>query len=338
MAIKQHNHKGGDSPDSISILICSKNRRNAMETLVKSIFSMKTKLVFEIIIVEETSNPIPIDGTIYISHPKADRGIPYARNLALTHAKGDIIVFLDDDCLIHDHWLDMLLEPFQDSSVVGVQGGVSIPPDTNSIGWIESLLGFPGGGIARIIKSNGKCQDTREISTLNCAYRKWAVDKAGGFDERLKLGGEDYVLAKKVCDYGKCVFVPKALVSHEARGSFAKIWSWFVRRGHAEIGVIKAGTQTDTVLGTLLRRSISLKLLAIITLGFLVYILFSGWAISFAFIIIIIFVYYMVQYSRYYKIWKACAAPSRTLLLLPIVKIWMDLGMDWGKIRGVILD
>jgi GT2 family glycosyltransferase len=298
---------------------------------------MDTELSFEIIVVEETDNPVPIEGTIYIPHPVANRGIPYARNLALAHAGGDIIVFLDDDCIIHSNWLETLLAPFQDKSVVGVQGGINVPKDTNVIGWVETILGFPGGGIRRVLESEGRNQETREISTLNCAYRRWVIDKIGGFEKKLKITGEDYILAKKACEYGKCLFVPDAMVSHEARGDLKKIWSWFVRRGRAEVDVIRTGAQKDITLRTVLKGSLVVKfcILTIIILLFFIY--FSCWPIL-LFLTIAVLLFHAIQFTRYYKAWKISAAPLMTLLLLPGIKLWMDTAMDWGRLRGFLFD
>jgi len=315
----------------ISILICSRDRRRELERLVAKLQNMDSAYNYEIVVVEETDQPVPLKDVIYVPHPVANRGIPYARNLALSHAKGDIIVFLDDDCIIHDRWLDNLLAPFQDKTVVGVQGGVSVPEGSRAIGWAESILGFPGGGIRRVLEAKGRVQETREISTLNCAYRRWAIERVGGFEKRLRLTGEDYVLAKQVCTLGRCLFVPNAMVSHEARSSLKKIWQWFVRRGRAEVDVISTKAQGDLTLWTLARGSIILKCCALVFLGivsrFLVTLLLAG-ALLFA----------MLQYMRYFKAWNRSPAPFLAFLLLPFVKILMDVAVDWGRIRGLVLD
>jgi glycosyltransferase involved in cell wall biosynthesis len=322
----------------ISILICSKDRRSDLEKLISKIKDIKSDLSFELIVVEETNENRPIDSVIYIKHPIANRGIPYARNLALAHAKGHIVVFVDDDCIIHDQWLERLLEPFRESSVVGVQGGVTVPDGTNAIGWAESILGFPGGGIKRILEADGRVHETKEISTLNCAYRKWFIDRIGGFDDRLKLGGEDYVLAKKAYNYGKCQFIPDAIVSHEARGSLSKIWAWFVRRGRAEVNVIRTGTQKETTLGTVLQGSISVKLYILLLISLLFFPFLPGWPIPFLLLAVAILFFMAIQYIRYYKVWKTSSASFMALLLLPGIKLWMDTAMDWGRIRGLLFD
>ncbi len=318
--------------ETISILICSRDRRKALEKLAGDLNKMKTDYSFQLVVVEETDNPSPIDGSRYISCPIADRGFPYARNLALKNAAGEIIVFLDDDCIISDGWLDGLIDPFKDKTVVGVQGGVTVPESTTSIGWAESILGFPGGGISRVSAAEGKNQRTREISTLNCAYRKWVLDRIEGFYGQLKLGGEDYLLAKMVSDYGQCLFVPAAIVSHQPRGSLIKIWQWFVRRGRAEIGVIRTGRQQDTTYWTLFRGSLMIKLGLLILLGFIFF--------NFFIIPVLFFppVFFFLQYLRYYRSWRNSRATLKPFILIPLVKLTMDTAIDWGRIRGIAFD
>jgi len=309
----------------ISILVCSKDRREHLERLVSQLLTLQSSRSLEIVVVEETDKPARLDDVIYIPHPVANKGIPFARNLALDHARGDVIIFVDDDCLIGDDWLDQLLHPLEDERVVGVQGGVTCPSDVNAIGWCEVVLGFPGGGLLRLYNARGQIEETREISTLNCAYRRWVIDRIGGFDTTLQRGS-DYLLAKQVCRYGECKFIPGALVFHQPREGFHKIWSWFVQRGRADIDLIKTNRQIDLTYWRLLRSSLSVKLL----IAFLVCLVAGH-----PFIVLgaVFLLFFIVQYRRYYAVWRFAECRSSVLLLLPVVKLTMDLAADWGRIR-----
>jgi GT2 family glycosyltransferase len=215
---------------------------------------------------------------------------------------------------------------------VGVQGGVSAPKDASAIGWAESLLGFPGGGIRRIIDAKGTSQVTIEISTLNCAYRKWVIDKIGGFDESLKFGGEDYLLAKQASAYGQCIFVPQAIVNHAVRGNLIKIWFWFVRRGRAEVGVIRTGKYKNADFKSLMKASFLVKVFALMILGFTILNAF------FLLIFVALFIYFGLQYLRFFKTWKTANLTISSLIVLPIVKLIMDISADFGRIKGLIFD
>jgi GT2 family glycosyltransferase len=317
--------------EKVSILICSKNRRRMLESLVKDLQQQYSDYSVKIVVVEECDSGAAISGVKYFCHQVSDRGFGYARNLALKNASSDIIVFIDDDCKVLCGWLEKLIQPmFADSSLLGVQGGVTVPKQSNIIGWAESILGFPGGGIKRIVEAKGINIETKEISTLNCAYRRKAIDAVGGFDEQFKLGGEDYILAKQVSNYGKCLFVPSAMVMHESRGCLKKIWSWFVRRGKAEVKVIQSRKYNKANYKSIIRGSLGIKLTLLILAG-----IFISNFITYPFGIII-FIYGFVIYSRYFKIWKSSQVSIFAFVVLPVVKVTMDLATDWGRLKAII--
>jgi GT2 family glycosyltransferase len=295
--------------------------------LVDKLIKMTVLHPCEIIVVEETDGPNCLPGIIYISHPVKNKGIAYARNLALTKASGELIVFIDDDCTPEDGWIDKLIDPFEDSTIIGVQGGVSIPANASAIGWAETLLGFPGGGIKRIIEAAGTHPRTIEISTLNCAYRRPVLDRIGGFDEYLRHGGEDYVFAKQACKLGGCRFVPGALVLHNPRGSMRNIWTWFVRRGRAEIDTIRVGKQDQMTLPRIAKHSLSLKLIALLLFG--MFVPLPAWL----FYSLVFLLHTGFQYRRYYSVWEKSRAPVSSFLVLPAVKLVMDFASDWGRAR-----
>lgn len=313
-----------------SILICSRDRRADLERIVQDSKAMDTIHPFDIVVVEETDAPRPIAGVRYIAHGVKNLGFAHARNLSLAQATGDIVVFVDDDCQIKEGWLDNLLRPFADATVVGAQGGVVVPEGTNAVGWAESLLGFPGGGVRRVIESGGVVQETTEVSTLNSAYRRDVVQAVGGFSHRLKWGGEDYLLAKKACEHGRCLFVPDALVAHRARGSFAGIWDWFVRRGRAEVGVVRSREYAAANWSSLLRSSLLLKLLLLSIPGL---IFPRGWLL-----LLLLPFYSLLQYCRSWPVWRRSAAPFLSLILVPLVKWTMDLAADVGRLKGIVHD
>jgi GT2 family glycosyltransferase len=314
----------------ISILICSRNRRDQLEKLAVHLKEMDTSWPYEIVIVEETNFPKPIEGVKYIPHPIANRGIPFARNLAIDNAVGEIIVFLDDDCQVTEGWLNKLLDQFKNKSTVGVQGGNTVPPETSAIGWGESILGFPGGGIRRVYQANNEIQRTNEISTLNCAYRKWVLEKVGRFDIRLIFGSEDFALAKQVAKYGNCFFIPSALVIHEARGSLRKIWKWFFRRGKADIGAFKAEIYNKLTFSSILKSSMLVKFLILVITCFI----FPKFSLALLFFASVS--YWCIQYKRFYGTWRKSQAPYASLILVPIIKLTMDIAMDCGRVRGTI--
>ncbi len=309
---------------SVSILVISRDRRDLLQRVLSDLRAQQYDGEFEIVVVEETDAPDAPEGVVYVPHPMKNLGIAYARNLSVQHAKYDVLAFIDDDCRVEKDWLSNLVAPLQDEQVLGVQGGVTVPEGTNAIGWAESLLGFPGGGITRVKQAQGQTQSTQEISTLNACYRKHIVDEVGGFSAHARFGGEDYLLAKKVAEHGKLLFVPQAMVRHEGRGHLTDIWHWFIRRGRAEYDLCQSGFAPKGYAGWMLRSSLSLKLAAFMILCY--------WTV----LPLILFVLFMVivNHWRFRWVLQCDDIPNVAWLWLPWVRMVMGLATDAGRLQA----
>jgi len=311
----------------VSILVCTRDRRTMLDTLLADLRVQDYDGQYEITVIEETDDLRPPGGVNYVPHPVLSKGIAFARNLAIKHAAHDLIVFVDDDCRVETDWLRRLVRPLDDPQVLGVQGGVTVPDGTNAIGWAETLLGFPGGGITRIHYSGGKAQETQEISTLNVAYRKSAVEKVGGFPESARFGGEDYVLAKRVAEQGRLLFVPEAIVRHVARGSLAAIWRWFIRRGMAEIGLLHSSLSPSGYKNFLLRSSIFLKFgIVLLTVPWF------GWALP----LMLPAGLAAMTWWRLRWVRDVSDIPRTGFRVAPLVRLIMDVATDVGRLRALL--
>jgi len=315
----------------VSILVCTRDRRAMLDTLLADLHAQDYDGQYEIAVIEETDDPRPIEGVNYVPHPVMNKGIAFARNLAIKHAAHDLIVFVDDDCQVETDWLRRLVQPLDDPQVLGVQGGVTVPDGTNAVGWAETLLGFPGGGVSRIHHSGGKIQETREVSTLNAAYRKQALLDAGGFDAAARFGGEDYLLAKKVARQGRLLFVPSALVCHAARGSIPAIWRWFVRRGTAEFDLWRHNLAADGFGGWMIRSSAGLKLLCVL----LLWPWFGFWPVVLLFTVYVMLAWWRMRWCLREQV-IGCTVPWTAFAIVPAVKLCMDLASDAGHLNRLL--
>ena len=107
----------------VSIVVISKDRRDDLEKAVDSLVRLDyPREYFEIVVVEEGDSPQPLEGVEYIFLPRRDLGLGYARNTGVRNAKGDIIAFTDDDCIVDPLWLKEILAGFEDPMVQGVAG------------------------------------------------------------------------------------------------------------------------------------------------------------------------------------------------------------------------
>ncbi|MDX8388396.1 MAG: glycosyltransferase [Ghiorsea sp.] len=308
----------------VSILVITRGRPKLLARVLSDLKKQQYQETFEIVVVEETDTPIAPEGVIYVPHPMKNLGIAYARNLSVEHAQYDTLVFIDDDCRVAPDWLSKLVKPLTDEDVLGVQGGVVVPEGTNAVGWAECLLGFPGGGVTRVVEARGQVQQTIEVSTLNACYRKSEVLKVGGFSSAARFGGEDYLLAKRIAKHGKLLFVPDAMVKHEARGNVVAIWTWFIRRGRAEFDLYDSGDAPEDFLGWMLRSSLALKLTAFILL------------ICWSALPLLGFVVLMIGMNlwRFRWVLSKPEIPSMAWFFLPWVRVIMSLATDVGRFKA----
>lgn len=171
----------------------------------------------------------------YINIP-AKQGIAFNRNKGISYSSGKIIVFIDDDCWVHENWLDSLVGPLiRDPRLLAVTSGTKIPK-ANFVGNCISSLGFPGGGSLGFEKVWKVSTEgfTNHLAVGNCALRRELFNKVGMFDESMECGAEDAELSFRIEKAGvKIKYVPGAHAFHEARTSLSSFVKWQLRRGKA---------------------------------------------------------------------------------------------------------
>ena len=118
---------------SVSVVICTRNRRKALERCVDSIVNQSCQPQ-EIIIVDDASgkktkevinktvNNCEIPTKLIVNEKRM--GPPASRNRGIKAAKCDIVAFLDDDCSADKNWLEELSKYYKYESIVGVGGPV----------------------------------------------------------------------------------------------------------------------------------------------------------------------------------------------------------------------
>ena len=166
---------------------------------------------YEIIVV----NNGPVDATIravadrhgvtFLSQPQGGAGA--ARNLGARHARGEILLFTDADCVPEPNWMEAMTAPFADQEVVGVCGVVR----TRQTGLIPRFVQLEYDYRYRNIARHSRIDF---INTGTAGYRKHVFVKSGGFQEEL-LGAEDAELSFRLASQGyRMVFAPGAVVHH----------------------------------------------------------------------------------------------------------------------------
>ena len=207
----------------VSVVICTYNRKNMLKECLDSIDAQDyPKSNFEVIVIDGGST----DGTQELckDFPKirfiteSRFGLAYARNKGAELARGPIVAYTDDDCIVDKQWLKNLVAGFQFSDpIVGV-GGPVYPLNPKIIPkkiLVKAALGiFDEGGLAMPVEG---------LNTSNSAFKR-EIFKTIKFDEtlgttrrgKLILCGEDTDFCQTLVDSGyKLLYTPYAKVYHQ---------------------------------------------------------------------------------------------------------------------------
>lgn len=216
----------------LSVIIPTRNRHQYLEKLVGSICQQTYPSdAFEIILVDNDStdntkneikrlqNVHPTRSIIYVYEPII--GVANARNTGAKIAKGDILVFIDDDAYAAPDWLEKLAAEFdRDQDVVCVGGRINLHWESPRPLWFpEEFLTYLGCnnylGIKRREFPPGEAIFEGNFST----YRNIMLD-VGGFDTRFGMVGNRIfthagtTLVDRLKDFGKAIYSPDAVVYH----------------------------------------------------------------------------------------------------------------------------
>ena len=127
----------------ISIVIIVKNDKRIF-TLLEKLEKISTKQKFETIVIDASDilllNKYKLFKKVrlYKYPPKRKKTYAEQRNEGIRKAKGDIVVFIDADCLPSNSWLDELIDPILNEKESIVSGAVR--PLHNNFIHIEVIL------------------------------------------------------------------------------------------------------------------------------------------------------------------------------------------------------
>lgn len=130
------------SVSTVSIIITSAHEPQTIGRALKAVLDQDSDQILEILVVSPDQETILAAKKAAKGHSKVKllqdpgQGKPTALNLALSVAKGEILVLTDGDVFIGKNAIDHLLKPFSDFSVGGVCGQ---PIPTNRR---DTMLGF----------------------------------------------------------------------------------------------------------------------------------------------------------------------------------------------------
>lgn len=170
-------------------------------------------------------------------------GVTAARHLGVEQARGDLLVYIEDDARAEPRTLEAIFESFQDPDVHLV-GGRCIPDyDSPPPAWLEAFFqrttnGFTCGSLS-LIDQGDQIQETspHNVWALNFSIRKQTLIELGGFHPDLmppgykefQGDGESGVSNKLIEKKLKAIYHPKATIHHRIQADRFDV-SYFKKR------------------------------------------------------------------------------------------------------------
>ena len=138
-------HSSDSSTLTTSVVIATRNRAEMLEEALQSIVD-QTLCPTEVVLVDNASTdqtPEVADrfrsklNLVYVIEPQL--GVAHARNRGIATARGDIVAFIDDDCLPDPEWLQNMVWRFESDPSIGVVGGVTQARRPKSRSWVAKF-------------------------------------------------------------------------------------------------------------------------------------------------------------------------------------------------------
>ncbi|MCL4332366.1 MAG: glycosyltransferase [Candidatus Thermoplasmatota archaeon] len=183
--------------DEITAVIVTYRREAKLANLLGSLRSSGFSRITQIVIIDDSPvrfsrleefSDLPID---YVQN--RERGyISRAKNLALGMARGDFILFVDDDNIVGREALERIYETAaSDGGIGAVAPSVLYFQDPETV-WVYATPFRPGKWGFKLVGRNLRREPSLENRRMDtdalpnaCLVRKKAVLEAGGFDEDL---------------------------------------------------------------------------------------------------------------------------------------------------------
>lgn len=219
-------HFAAPEAPQVSIIIPAYNQVEYTYHCLESILENTQNVTYEVIVADDQSTddtvklPEKVKG-IRISRTPQNMGFLKNCNLAAGQARGQYILFLNNDTRVQPGWLDSLVKLIESDPSIGMVGSKFVYPDgrlqeaggilwSNGTGWNYGRLDDPEKAAYNYVK------DVDYISGASIMLPLKLWKQLGGFDERFAPAYcEDADLAFAVRDAGyRVVYQPKSVVVH----------------------------------------------------------------------------------------------------------------------------
>jgi len=221
----------------VSAIVCTYNRAERLERCVRALGRQRPPAGgLEVVVVDDGST----DETPRVCRRLAEempnlryvscgenRGLGSGRNLGMRTARGDLLLYTDDDCIAQEDWALRMAETLERHPVVA--GAVAMAP----------------GGFVQLCHNVGqfygympchRAGPAFSMAGANMGFRRGVLERLGGFGEGIRCA-EDMEMALRARSQGyQPYFSPDAVVVHDPdRRSMRVIFRYAMQHAAATV-------------------------------------------------------------------------------------------------------
>ena len=172
------------------------------------------------------------EGDIRVLRNDINLGFARANNQGAAQARGEYLVFLNNDTMPHSGWLREMVALADNDPAIGVVGAKLIYPDSNKVqhAGLELKNGIPDHVYRGVEADDPRVEVVRDLDMVTGACMLVRADLFGhleGFDTAYLNGVEDVDLCLRARELGyRVVYCPTAVVEHyegTSEGRFDKV-------------------------------------------------------------------------------------------------------------------
>lgn len=221
----------------ISIIICTYNRAALLQRTLRALTQQSLPLKqFEVVVVDDGSQ----DHTVAICNQMRQElphlryistgtnvGLAQARNVGIEAAAGDYVLFTDDDCIPHRHWVACMGAVLEQRALVG---GAVASPVTNYLKLCHNVAEF------HEFMPHQQAGPKAYVAGANMGFRRAVLQELQGFQADLRTAQDMELFLRARAQGYEVYFEPGAIVTHDPdRTTLACLFTYTVQHAGSTI-------------------------------------------------------------------------------------------------------
>lgn len=224
----------------VSIVVPAYKSKDTIVPVLHALMNQTTDIPYEVTVVESSGDGAAQivqemfpDVRVIATPERMYSGA--ARNLGAEHSQGELLMFIDSDCLAESTWISMMWQTHQDWDCSVVAGSIlNANPQYIASGscYMNEFSDFFPYGTPRYV---------RYLPSGNTSYKMDVFRKHHGFDSKEPLYVDLLFNTKLSCSGERLLFNPAIKVAHSHRVTLKEYLGHEFRRGKAAAAARRRG-------------------------------------------------------------------------------------------------